>query len=285
MIDLHTHSTCSDGSETPSSVVERAAAAGCSALALTDHDTFDGLPEAARRAGELGIRLLPGCEVSCTTPTGTMHVLCYFVGDAGPLSAELARLRDDRARRNEQMVERLRELGLTISFEEVSAEAAGGVIGRPHFAAVLVRNGAAGSLQDAFDRYLARGRPGYVPKARVEAAEIIELARASGGCAVLAHPLSLELDPLERESRVAELAAAGLAGIECYYGRYDDEQRRDLVALAGRHGLVATGGSDYHGRYKPDLEVGIGRGDLVVPDEALAALEERLDSEVAEPQS
>ena len=275
VIDLHTHSTCSDGSETPGRVVEHAAAAGCSAVALTDHDTLAGLPEAAARAAALGVRLVPGCEVSCATATGSMHILCYFIDGSGPLAVQLSSLREDREHRNRDLVARLRTLGLPISEEEVLAEAGGSGVGRPHFAAVLVRNGAAASIQDAFDRYLAKGRPGYVPKARVEPTEIIERAVASGGCAVLAHPLSLELEPPDLERRLAELAAAGLSGMECAYGRYDPPTRAVLAATAARLDLVATGGSDYHGSYKPDLAVGTGRGDLDVPDEVLAALEAR----------
>lgn len=276
MIDLHTHSTRSDGSEPPERVVELAVAAGCSALALTDHDTLEGLPAAQVAADRLGIRLVRGCEVSCTSRTGWAHVLCYFVdGDEGPLQDELARLREDRRQRNELMAGRLADLGLPVTYDEVLAEAKGAGVGRPHFAAVLVRHGTATSIGDAFDRYLAKGAPGYVPKARVEVAEIAEKATASGALAVLAHPLSLGLDGAALDAAVAELAAGGIAGIECHYGRYDPATRLDLVALARRHGLVATGGSDFHGSYKPDLSVGTGTGDLQVPDDVLTALEDR----------
>ena len=276
MIDLHCHSTCSDGSETPARVVEMAAAAGCSSVALTDHDGLEGIDAARRRAAELAIGFVPGCEVSCAFSPGTMHVLCYFVEPGeGPLQDELARLRDDRVNRNERLVERLQAIGLPITFDEVRAEAGGTTIGRPHFAAVLVRNGAATSIQDAFDQYLAKGKPGYVAKARIDAAQAIGAAARSAAVPVLAHPLSLGLEPAELDRHVGELAALGLAGMECYYGRYSPEDRAGLVELAGRHGLVATGGSDYHGTFKPDLEVGTGTGDLDVPDGALDELELR----------
>jgi predicted metal-dependent phosphoesterase TrpH len=275
MIDLHSHSTVSDGSESPEHVVELAAAAGCTAVALTDHDSTDGVARAAARAGQLGIELVAGCEVSCSA-TGTMHVLCYFVGDGrSPLQDELARLRDDRAVRNVEMARRLGELGLPVAIEEVTAEAGGVGVGRPHFAAVLVRNGAASSVQDAFDRYLAKGKPGYVPKARVDAASILDLATRSGGVASLAHPLSLGLEPTALARELQHLAELGLVGLECYYGRYDPATRGELVALADRLGLVATGGSDFHGTYKPDLSMGTGTGDLDVPDRVVAELESR----------
>ena len=278
MIDLHTHSRCSDGTDPPERVVELAAAAGCSAVALTDHDTLAGVPPAAAAARRLGIRLIAGCEVSCAAPTGSAHVLCYFVDDQrSPLADELARLRRDRAERNAALFARLDELGLPATEAEVRAEAGSEGIGRPHVAAVLVRNGAAATIDEAFDRYLGRGAPAYVPKARVSVAEVARLAAASKAVAVLAHPLSLGLSDAALEATVAELAAGGLGGLECHYGRYDPPTRSALAELAGRHGLVATGGSDFHGAYKADLAVGVGTGDLRVPDAALDALDARRD--------
>ena len=278
VIDLHCHSTCSDGSETPEHVVELAAEAGCSAVALTDHDGLGGIVAASRRADELGIGFVAGCEVSCAFSPGTMHVLCYFVDEHdpdGPLQAELGRLRQDRASRNELLVARLAELGLPITFAEVQAAAGSTTIGRPHFASVLVANGAASSIQDAFDRYLAKGRPGYVRKARIDAAVALDRAAGSKAVAVLAHPLSLGVEPDELERIIGELVAKGLGGIECYYGRYSPTERDGLVAIADRFGIVATGGSDYHGTFKPDLFVGTGRGDLDVPERALNELTAR----------
>lgn len=275
VIDLHTHSTCSDGSKTPEEVVEAAVAAGCSAVALTDHDRLDGLPPARRRADALGIRLVDGCEVSCATVTGSLHLLCYFIDETGPLGAQLAELRADRERRNIALGKRLGELGLGVDLADARAEAGGEGIGRPHFAAALVRRGHASSIAEAFDRYLAKGRPAYVPKAQVDPAAIIAAVQASGGVTALAHPLSLECSDDELAARVSALAAMGLGGLECLYGRYDPATRAALVDLATRCGLVATGGSDFHGAFKPDLSVGTGLGDLCVPDEVLVALETR----------
>jgi len=273
VIDLHVHSACSDGSETPARIVELAVAAACEAVALTDHDSVAGVAEARTRAEDLGIEFLSGCEVSCTSSPGTMHMLNYFVeADDGPLQAELERLRDDRVHRNERLVQRLAELGLPITFEQVQAVAGGSVVGRPHFASVLVANGAATNIQDAFDRILAKGAPGYIPKARIDAATCITASKDSGAVAVLAHPLSLGLEVPELDRLLAELSAIGLCGMECYYGRYSPEQRSGLADLAKRHGLVATGGSDFHGRFKPDLAVGIGTGDLDVPNDVVGKL-------------
>lgn len=251
--------------------------AGLSAVALTDHDRQDGIDEAALVAASAGIELVPGVELSCQHG-GTMHLLVYFLEPGeGPLQDELARLQAARASRNERMVARLEELGMPITMEELLQESGGRGTGRPHVAAVLVRKGYASSVQDAFDRYLEKGAPAYLEKERLEPLHAIDLALESGGLPVLAHPLSLKLSPEALSSSVAELAEAGLAGMECIYGRYSREERAELAVIAARAGLAITGGSDYHGKYKPDLQVGTGRGDLHVPDGALASLRERLD--------
>ena len=274
MIDLHTHSTVSDGSDPPSRIPELAAEAGCTAVALTDHDRLDGVAEARHRAGELGIELIPGCELSCATDAGTMHVLVYFLEPGeGPLQDELVRLQDVRDKRNQVMCERLQ-----ISYEALQEEAGGIGAGRPHAAAILVRQGRATSIKDAFDKWLGKGRPGYVEKERLAPADAVRLATLSGALAVLAHPFTLELEPLPLESRVRELAGLGLAGVEALYSRYSPSDRQGLADMARRHGLAVTGGSDHHGTYKPDLQVGVGAGDLQVPDDVLDDLRARLVS-------
>jgi predicted metal-dependent phosphoesterase TrpH len=278
VIDLHTHSTVSDGSDPPAQVAELAAAAGCAALALTDHDRIDGVEEARARGRALGVEVVGGCELSCATQRGTMHVLAYFVDGEGPLGQELVRLQQARDERNRRLADRLAELGLPVNLEEMEEEAGGPGVGRPHAAAVLVAKGVVASLQEAFDRYLAKGRPGYVDKERLSPADAVGVVRASGGVAVLAHPKSLVADVADLAPAIAELAELGLAGLEAHYGRYTPGERQELAALAGRHGLVATGGSDYHGTYKPDLRVGTGGGDLCVPDHALEELAARRPS-------
>jgi predicted metal-dependent phosphoesterase TrpH len=286
VIDLHTHSTVSDGSEPPGRIVEMAATAGCSAVALTDHDSLEGLAPARAAADRMGVTLVPGCEVSCRKPPpgpgrpaigGSVHVLVYFVEPGeGPLQDELVALRRDRAERNLRLRDRLAELGVPVDYDAMVAEAGGEAgLGRPHFARALVRSGAAADIDDAFNVYLADGRAAYVPKSRLAPADVARLAAASGGVAVLAHPLTLGLDPSALERLVTELAEAGLGGIEAVYGRYTTDERRALRRMAKRCGVVATGGSDYHGSFKPDLEVGTGMGDLDVPDSALEELAAR----------
>lgn len=276
MIDLHTHSNVSDGSDPPARVVELAAAAGCRAVALTDHDRLDGISAAREASLAWGIELVSGCEVSCAWPGGTLHLLVYFVeASDGALQHELLALQADRADRNRRLVARLAAMGLPVSNEEVAAEAGGSGAGRPHVAAVLVRAGVVSSIQEAFDKYLGKGGSAYVSKARLSPRRAIELALASGGLPVVAHPDTLGLDLAATRSAVRELGAMGLVGVEAHYGRYAPEHRAELASLADELGLVATGGSDYHGTYKPDLRVGTGTGDLEVADSALAALAER----------
>jgi predicted metal-dependent phosphoesterase TrpH len=279
VIDLHSHSTASDGTDTPAQVLALAAHAGLSALALTDHDTLEHIPEARAAAGNHGIRLIPACEISCEVggrAPGTMHLLVYFVDDSpGPLQDRLSELRMGRGDRNVRIVEVLRANGMDVTLDEVLAEAGDGSVGRPHIARVLMRKGYVDSIQEAFDRWLAKGAPAYFDRVRLTPEESIERAHASGAVAVLAHPLSLDLDGAALDAFVARLAAVGLDGIECEYGRYSPAERDALHAFAARHRLAATGGSDYHGANKPDLRIGVGRGDLAVPDELLEGLERR----------
>ena len=276
MIDLHTHSTVSDGSEEPERIVELAHEVGCSAVALTDHDSLAGLARARARADALGIRLVPGCEVSCVpVGTGGVHVLVYFVDDpTSPLGQELDRLRDDRRARNLALVERLQELGVPVTFAMAAAHAGTDAgVGRPHVAQAMVDVGAVDSVEEAFDRYLANSGPAYVPKGRLAVADVCRLARDSGGVAVLAHPTTIGLEGDALADAVRGMAESGLGGLEAVYGRYSPPTRTALGNLARRFGLVPTGGSDFHGATKPDLAVGTGTGDLKVPDRVLDQLE------------
>ena len=276
MIDLHTPSTASDGSDAPAALMAMAGRIGLSAIALTDHDTIEGLTEARATADEVGVRLIPGCELSCEVDEAAMHLLVYFLADGpGPLQDRLGGLQAARADRNRRIVTVLQEHGLDVTLDEILEEAGGGSVGRPHVAGVLMLKGYVSSVQEAFDVWLAKGKPAYLERERLLPADAIALAHASGAVAVLAHPTSLGFNGREMERFVEGLAADGLDGIECEYGRYSPDLRAALRSLAGRVGLAVTGGSDYHGRYKPDLALGTGLGDLDVPDDLLDALESR----------
>lgn len=242
-IDLHTHSTASDGLLAPAQLVALAVERGLRILALTDHDTIAGLSEAAAAAAAAGLRFIPGVELSTHVERGEVHVLGYFIDPTDPaLLTALARFRDAREGRAATMVERLTAAGAPIRLERVLA-LAGGSIGRPHVARALVEAGHATSINEAFERWLVRGRPGYVERFRLTPADAVRLIRAACGVPVLAHPHSAD----DLDSLLPKLVAAGLAGIECYYGDYDDARKADYLALAAHHDLVATGGTDFHG--------------------------------------
>ncbi len=268
-VDLHLHSTASDGGDSPADVVRKAAIAGLTTIALTDHDNLDGIPEARETAAEVGIDLIAGSELSVEWPHGAMHLLVYFLepGD-GPLQDRLEELQQGRKDRNIRVVEVLNGLGIEISYDEVSTEAQGRGIGRPHIAAVMVRKGHVSTIQEAFDQYLANGRPAYQERLRLDLGKTCELARASKAVPVVAHPHTTGVNAADYGSGFSEMAAAGVMGIEAHYPEYRPETRLHLAALASELGMVATGGSDYHGRFKPGIAIGNGKGDLVVPERA-----------------
>ena len=274
-VDLHLHSYFSDGSASPAEIVALAVATGLSGIALTDHDVLDGIPEARAAAEAHGLRFIGGAELSVLWREQSMHMLVYFLEPgAGPIQDRLEELRRGRHSRNLEIVSRLQDLGLDITYEEVAEEAGTGVVGRPHFAGVLIAKGYVDSVPAAFDHYLAAGRPAYVPRMRLTAEEAIGLSRESGAVAVIAHPHTLSLRSDEFATGFRELVACGLGGIEAYYGEYSPEMRSRIAEICADLGIVATGGSDFHGTYKEHLEVGIGTGDLRVPDTAMDQLEQ-----------
>lgn len=269
-VDLHSHSNASDGSDDPAELVEAAAAAGLTAVALTDHDNLAGIPEASQAAADVGIELVSGTELSVDWPEGAMHMLVYFLEPVpGPLQDRLKSLQDGRDDRNHRMVSALYDLGIDISYEEVATEAGGKGIGRPHVATVLVRKGVVPDMQAAFDEYLSAGRPAYQERLRLDHAEAARLSVESGAVPVVAHPHTIGVSAEDYERSFARLAEAGVLGVECYYPEYEPDLREHLARLTRSVGLVPTGGSDYHGTYKPENAIGSGRGDLDVPDEVL----------------
>ena len=266
-VDLHTHSTWSDGLLSPTALVEEAASRGVRVLALTDHDTVAGIRE-ARIAGErLGVEVIPGVELSTSLGSGgEIHLLGYFVDIDDPgLVERLSGYALARAERMERMVDRLLRVGAPVALERVREIAGHGTVGRPHLGRALVEAGHAADLTDAFERYIGGGRPAYVPRPRVDPADAIALVRGAGGVPVLAHPFSVG----GVEGVLDRLVPAGLAGMEVDYGAYTPEDRDVLRQIAARRGLIATGGSDYHG---PDLRAARELGSAPVRVEAVAAL-------------
>ena len=245
-VDLHTHSTASDGLYTPEALVALARDAGLRVIGLADHDTTAGLTLAMAEGDRLGVTVIPAIEINTDLPQkrAEAHMLGYFIDFEQPqFQQSLSVLREARALRGQRMVQRLRDLGLDVTWERVR-ELAGGAVGRPHVARALVEKGYASSVSDAFDKYIGPGRPAYIPRYKLTPQDAVRLIRSARGVQVLAHPAYIT--GLEDELLPA-LMAAGLQGLECYYGQYDAETVERLLRLADAHGLLATGGSDYHG--------------------------------------
>lgn len=272
MIDLHTHSTASDGSLTPTELVSLARDAGLAALALTDHDTTAGLAEACAAGREMGVEVIPGCELSVGEGKRSMHIVgLYLPEHPARLAEALDFVIRARSNRNQQIVDKLNEQGVDVTLEEIRAEAEG-TVGRPHFAKVLLDKGVVNSFQQAFDVWLGNEGKAYVPRTRLTAAQALEVLKAEGATPVLAHPYLLGLSAPELDRRVAELKEMGLEGIEAFYTEHSQSQTEQYKGLAKKHGLVLSGGSDFHGDPKPQVSLGVGRGGLRVPDQVLADL-------------
>ena len=247
-IDLHSHSTASDGTDPPAEVMRRARAAGLDVIALTDHDTLDGLDQ-ARRALPPGLALVPGMELSCRLGGHSVHLLAYHAdpGHAG-LAAQLQAITTDRVRRGRDMVTKLRELGVGITWEQVAAIAGDGVVGRPHIARAMVAAGAIASPQQAFTaEWIGPGGRAYAARYALDPEEAIRLVTSAGGVSVLAHPGSPQRGWVIGDAAVARLAKAGLGGLEVFHPDHDHAERLRLSALAASLGLVSSGGSDDHG--------------------------------------
>ena len=256
--------------------MHKAAAAHLTAIALTDHDTLSGIPEAQAVADGLPIELIPGVELSVDHDGVKIHMLAYFLEPKpGPLQDRLEMLRAGRVVRNEKIVETLNRLGYAITMQDVYRCSAGDAVGRPHIADALVAAGMVVDRSEAFRDLLGDGGLAYAERDRLTATEAIILATESGGVTSIAHPLMIDPGDSSLRSIFEDLRTVGLAGIEAYYSEHPPHVRAQLAGVAAELGLVATGGSDCHGTGKPGLEIGTGRGDLVVPDTALEELRAR----------
>ena len=277
-IDLHSHSTASDGSEEPSHLVELALETGLTALALTDHDTLEGIDAARAAADGTSLELIPGVELSLQHDAGGMHlVVLWLEPGAGPLQDRLDSLQKGRRARNTAIVERLRELGMQLTIEEVEEESGGGSVGRPHIAAVMIEKGYVETAPEAFDLWLGTGGAAYVSRPRLEPEEAIALSLESGAVPILAHPHTLSIDRAHEMAELLErLRSAGLIGLEAVYSSYHQHERDGYSDLARRFDLVPSGGSDFHGTYKPGLDLGTGYNDLVVPEDILEELRQHI---------
>jgi len=266
-VDLHVHTNFSDGTLSPTEVVKLAAAAHLKAVAITDHDTIDGIPEALAQGTRSRIEVIPGIEIAALHTGGSMDILGYHVDIASPsLESRLRWLREIRDERNPRIIARLRDLGLELDYDEVLRIAEGAVVGRPHIARVLVAKGYVRNVPEAFDRYLGRTAPAFVPKERLTSAQVIEVIREAGGVPVLAHPDTLgTVSEDALDLLLARLVREGLLGMETICSGYDARAIAGLTRLAEKHNILMAGGSDFHGDTRPGVSVGTGPGDLRVP--------------------
>ena len=262
-VDLHIHSSVSDGRLGPAEVVRKSAEAGLTVIALADHDTVDGIIPALEAAQTFPwLKVIPCVEISTYVDTGETHILGYFIDYTHPeLQAALRRMRNSRQTRAQGMIAKLRNLGLTVEWERVQEIAGSGSIGRPHLAQAMLEKGYIASLKEAFTKYIGWGGPAYVERDKITPAEAVELILRANGLPVLAHPLTIS-DP---EAMIIELKASGLVGIEAHCDGYTAGDIKRLVGLARRYGLIVTGGSDYHGL---DVSTGTTIGGVDVPIES-----------------
>ena len=278
-IDLHIHTTASDGTFTPEQVVSHAHQLKLKAIAITDHDTVAGSKEALRSGVPHSLGFLTGVEISSTPPpsypgSGSFHLLGYSIRLDDPnLNRTLEKLQQARKNRNPAIINRLNKLGISITLDEVRKEAGEGQLGRPHIAQLMVKKGVVASINEAFDQFLGTGKPAYVDKQRVECFKAIEIILDAGGVPVLAHPGLLDYKTEDQlDELVGKLKKAGIQGMEVYYSGHTQDQTRLYAELAQRHGLLMTGGSDFHGAIQPEIEMGSGQGDLIVPYELFEKL-------------
>jgi len=278
-VDLHCHTTASDGTLAPAELIRAAKAGSLWAVAITDHDVLDGVKEAVDEGQRLGVTVIPGVEISLEykgpADAGRavwMHLLVYFPGLDGPLAVKLPTLQQWRMDRNMDIMRRLDELGMPVTMDELGA-IAGGHIGRPHFAQAMTDRGYVSSMQQAFDDYLGKGKAAYVDKRRLSPEEAITMASGEGAVPVLAHPSTLGLDDCSLLDRLRAWKSFGLAGIEVDYPLHDTEYRRRLHAMADELDLLATGGTDFHGVNRPEVKLGQGiEGNTRVNAETAKAL-------------
>ena len=273
-IDLHIHTTASDGTFTPEEIVREASRLGLAAVAITDHDTAAGYARAAAEGEKRGLEVVPGIEIS-TKFRSAVHILGYYIDvDSPALEEVLEWMHRDREERNVKLCAMLRESGVDIDIERMHARF-GDLVGRPHFAEIMIENGMARDMNDAFERLLNKNKPFFIPRQFLPIERSIEIIREAGGTAVLAHPFQYRLDDAGLRELIEHCMESGLEGMECRYSGYDAAQTAYLEALAAEYGLVRTGGSDFHGAIKGEIRLGEGKGGLNVPYAFLEELRSR----------
>ncbi len=266
LTDLHTHSTASDGTFSPSDVAALAKDAGLASVALTDHDTTDGLDEFMEAGRSLGIETIPGIELAAGYKNTELHIVGLFIDyKSSALKESMEFIVNERNERNKKMIKALSRIGMEISLQELEENAGGNIITRAHYANVMVNRGYVKNKEEAFDRYISSGRPGYVKRETLTPKSCIEVIRKSGGIPVLAHATLYGYGYLEIHNLVGKLKEYGLGAMETLYSTYTSRQSEELRKICEYYKLVKSGGSDFHGLNKPDIKIGTGRGELRIP--------------------
>ena len=279
MIDLHVHSTCSDGTLSPTELVDYAIQKGLSAFALTDHDCVEGLDTILSYAKSLpnAPEIIPGIELSTDENGQEVHMVGLFIDHHNPeFNQYLQEFIESRTTRNKKMCHLLQEHGMNITYEELEAEFPGAVLTRAHYAKLLLKHGYVKSIKEAFERFLGDHCPCYVSREKITPVMAIDLIRKAGGLAILAHPILYHMSDARLDALVQKLKEAGLTGIEAIYSTYSPAEERQIRKLSTKYDLLLSGGSDFHGENKPGLDLGTGYGKLYVPEEVLTKLKTAL---------
>lgn len=275
IVDMHVHSSASDGTFSPSALLQEAKNAGLSAMALTDHDTMDGIAEAEACAKKQGIELIPGVEFSTDYLGQEIHVLGYYLSKEYPrLKNKLEEFRDFRVTRNERMVERLTQEGFSITMEQLKKRAPDSVITRAHIAKHLVETGQVADIPTVFANYIGENCSCYIQRPKITPVEAVNLIIEAGGLAVLAHPVMYSLTDVQLRQMIQEMKDAGMCGIEAIYSENTAEDEARYLELTASFGLLVSGGSDFHGKNKPDIQLGVGKGNLHIPYSILESFKE-----------
>jgi 3',5'-nucleoside bisphosphate phosphatase len=274
--DLHMHTNHSDGTLDPTALARLAKAQGVDAVALTDHDTVTGIGELTAETNRLGLEAMVGVELSAAFSPGTLHILGYGFDPQGPIAEKLVRFQKAREARNPRILEKLKEMGMPLTLEEVRDLALPkGQVGRPHIATALAAKGYVKNYEEAFDKYLSKGRPAYVSKTGFTAKECIDMIQGSGGAAVVAHPIQMKLQGMDLRNKIKELAEMGLDGLEVVHPDHKPEDQKRFTELAEEFELLTTGGSDFHGDHKPGVQLGQGRPPYIFLEKLRERIQQR----------
>ena len=275
-IDLHTHTTFSDGTMTPKELIDYAVKKNVQAIAVTDHDNFDGVPEAVLYGEKYNIEVLKGIEMSTDIENKEIHIVGLFIDTENKeFNLQLINLKEKRKKRNELAIEKLKSLGIDITYEELEKTSSNKIITRAHFAKVLKQKGYINSVKECFDKYMGEGKPAFVKREVISPEETISLINNAGGIAILAHPMLYNFTDEKLNEILIYLKSIHLKGVECIYSTHTKEDTLYLISLAEKYDLKISGGSDFHGDNKPNIDLGTGYGNLYVPYEILEKLKEK----------